>query len=290
MFRANVICASRRRRSLANNGGTDHGKSTRYTSPDPSPVTVTRESARRREGGGELSAILALGLPGRVRACLFDLDGVLTQTAKVHAAAWKEMFDTFLKARSDSRGEPFAAFDQTADYDTYVDGKLRADGTRSFLRSRHIRARRRAAPAASAALPDLPVTYSTTRGNTGPTCSLRPRIFPLRDLRDIARFDRVEFALALITLLTVALIGVQEGIGVAVGLAILDRTRLTARPQLHVLGRIPATTSWAPLSSAENAQQVPGVLVVRFATPLWYANAAHFRTEIAAAQSRAIGP
>lgn len=116
------------------------------------------------------------------------------------------------------------------------------------------------------------------------------RIFPIRDLREIARFDRVEFALALITLLAVASIGVQEGIGVAVGLAILDRTRLTARPQLHVLGRIPATTSWAPLSGAENAQQVPGVLVVLFATPLWYANAAHFRAEITAARSRAIGP
>lgn len=115
------------------------------------------------------------------------------------------------------------------------------------------------------------------------------RIFPVRDLRNIFRFDRVEFALALITLLAVALIGVQEGIGVAVGLAILDRTRLTSKPQLHVLGRIPATTSWAPLSGAENAQQVPGVLVVLFATPLWYANAAHFRAEITAARSRAVG-
>lgn len=116
------------------------------------------------------------------------------------------------------------------------------------------------------------------------------RIFPVRDLRDIARFDRFEFALALITLLSVALIGVQQGIGVAVGLAILDRTRLSARPQMHVLGRIPTTTSWAPLSSPENAQQVPGVLAVLFATPLWYANAAHFRADLAAARTRTIGP
>jgi beta-phosphoglucomutase family hydrolase len=79
-----------------------------------------------------------LGLPARVRACLFDLDGVLTETAKVHAAAWKEMFDAFLKARADNGGEPFAAFDEVSDYDSYVDGKTRADGTRSFLGSRHI--------------------------------------------------------------------------------------------------------------------------------------------------------
>ena len=79
----------------------------------------------------------SLGLPEQVRACLFDLDGVLTETAKVHAAAWKEMFDAFLKARADKGGEPFVAFDE-ADYDSYVDGKTRADGTRSFLESRHI--------------------------------------------------------------------------------------------------------------------------------------------------------
>jgi beta-phosphoglucomutase family hydrolase len=79
----------------------------------------------------------ALGLPEQVRACLFDLDGVLTETAKVHAAAWKEMFDAYLKARANQRGDPYVAFDET-DYDTYVDGKTRADGTRSFLGSRHI--------------------------------------------------------------------------------------------------------------------------------------------------------
>ena len=85
-----------------------------------------------------MSTDARLGLPERVRACLFDLDGVLTETAKVHAAAWKEMFDAYLKARAQKRGEPFVAFDKEADYDTYVDGKTRADGTRSFLESRHI--------------------------------------------------------------------------------------------------------------------------------------------------------
>ena len=79
-----------------------------------------------------------LGLPPRVRACLFDLDGVLTETARVHSAAWKEMFDAYLKARAERNGEPFVAFDKEADYDTYVDGKSRDDGTRSFLESRHI--------------------------------------------------------------------------------------------------------------------------------------------------------
>jgi beta-phosphoglucomutase family hydrolase len=79
-----------------------------------------------------------LGLPATVTACLFDLDGVLTQTAKVHAAAWKEMFDEFLRERADQHGEPFVPFDQVRDYDEYVDGKPRADGVRSFLASRGI--------------------------------------------------------------------------------------------------------------------------------------------------------
>jgi beta-phosphoglucomutase family hydrolase len=79
-----------------------------------------------------------LGLPDSIRACLFDLDGVLTQTAKVHAAAWTEMFDTYLAARAKRRGGQFVAFDPHEDYDAYIDGKLRADGTRSFLASRGI--------------------------------------------------------------------------------------------------------------------------------------------------------
>jgi beta-phosphoglucomutase family hydrolase len=79
-----------------------------------------------------------LGLPDGVRACLFDLDGVLTQTAKVHAAAWKQMFDEFLRSRAEASGERFVPFDEGADYDEYVDGKPRADGVRSFLASRKI--------------------------------------------------------------------------------------------------------------------------------------------------------
>ena len=79
-----------------------------------------------------------LGLPYGTRACLFDLDGVLTKTAVVHNAAWKEMFDAYLRERSRRTGEPFVPFDPGRDYDEYVDGKPRADGTRSFLASRGI--------------------------------------------------------------------------------------------------------------------------------------------------------
>jgi len=78
------------------------------------------------------------GLPDGVAACLFDMDGVVTRTAVVHAAAWKEMFDEFLRARAQSTGTEFVPFDPHAEYDTYVDGKPRLDGTRSFLESRGI--------------------------------------------------------------------------------------------------------------------------------------------------------
>lgn len=76
-----------------------------------------------------------LGLPDGTRACLFDLDGVLTDTASVHAAAWKQMFDDYLRERD---GDDFRPFDVSADYGPYVDGKPRLDGTDSFLRSRGI--------------------------------------------------------------------------------------------------------------------------------------------------------
>ncbi len=79
-----------------------------------------------------------LGLPDGIRGCLFDLDGVLTKTAKVHDAAWKEMFDAFLRDWSQRTGQPFVPFDPVKDYDEYVDGKPREDGTRSFLASRGI--------------------------------------------------------------------------------------------------------------------------------------------------------
>jgi beta-phosphoglucomutase family hydrolase len=79
-----------------------------------------------------------LGIPDEIHACLFDLDGVLTKTAKVHAEAWKEMFDRYLLERSQRTGEPFTPFDAVADYEKYVDGMPRADGVRTFLASRGI--------------------------------------------------------------------------------------------------------------------------------------------------------
>ena len=79
-----------------------------------------------------------LGLPDTVHACLFDLDGVLTDTASVHTKAWKAMFDDYLRQRAERAGEEFVPFDPNSDYRQYVDGKPREDGVRSFLESRGI--------------------------------------------------------------------------------------------------------------------------------------------------------
>ncbi|TCC30214.1 beta-phosphoglucomutase family hydrolase [Kribbella speibonae] len=79
-----------------------------------------------------------LGLPTGIQACLFDLDGVLTDTAAVHAAAWKEMFDEFLRDYATQHGIAFQAFDARGEYDAYVDGKPRANGVRDFLTARGI--------------------------------------------------------------------------------------------------------------------------------------------------------
>jgi beta-phosphoglucomutase family hydrolase len=79
-----------------------------------------------------------LRLPAAISACLFDLDGVLTRTAELHAAAWKQTFDAFLGDRTARGRGASAPFDAVADYDTYVDGRPRADGVRSFLASRGI--------------------------------------------------------------------------------------------------------------------------------------------------------
>ncbi|WP_433828134.1 beta-phosphoglucomutase family hydrolase [Actinoplanes sp. CA-015351] len=79
-----------------------------------------------------------LGLPSQVTVCLFDLDGVLTDTALVHGAAWKQTFDSFLESWSKRHGQPFVPFDSGVDYHRYVDGRQRADGVRTFLASRGI--------------------------------------------------------------------------------------------------------------------------------------------------------
>jgi beta-phosphoglucomutase family hydrolase len=97
-----------------------------------------------------------LGLPDRIQACLFDLDGVLTMTAKVHAAAWKQTFDAYLRDRGARTGQAFRPFDEVTDYDEYVDGKSRDDGVRSFLASRAIEL--------AEGTPDDPPAAETVRG------------------------------------------------------------------------------------------------------------------------------
>jgi beta-phosphoglucomutase family hydrolase len=79
-----------------------------------------------------------IGLPNSISALLFDLDGVLTETAKVHAQAWEQTFDKLLQMRTEKEGAEFVPFDRVRDYDEYVDGKPRYDGVRSFVESRGI--------------------------------------------------------------------------------------------------------------------------------------------------------
>ena len=97
-----------------------------------------------------------LGMPDEIRACLFDLDGVLTPTAEVHKGAWEETFNEFLRSQAEHTREPFEPFVPDRDYYLYVDGKARADGVRSFLASRDI-----TLPEGS---PDDPGTMLTVRG------------------------------------------------------------------------------------------------------------------------------
>ncbi|HLS49603.1 MAG TPA: beta-phosphoglucomutase family hydrolase [Actinomycetaceae bacterium] len=85
-----------------------------------------------------MRGVFVLRLPAGITACLFDLDGVLTQTAAIHATAWQETFDAYLSARAREGGGPFIPFDPVEDYARYVDGKPRLDGVRDFLASREI--------------------------------------------------------------------------------------------------------------------------------------------------------
>jgi beta-phosphoglucomutase family hydrolase len=108
--------------------------------PRASRRSTGRWGACGRDGSrDQTEGVTVIGLPDNVRACLFDLDGVLTRTATVHAAAWKEMFDGYLRERAArTTGEEFVSFDPVADYARYVDGKPRYDGVRSFLTARSI--------------------------------------------------------------------------------------------------------------------------------------------------------
>jgi hypothetical protein len=99
-------------------------------------------------------------------AVLFDLDGVLTSTAKLHAAAWKQTFDRFLKVYAEARKEPFVPFDISEDYRLYVDGKSRFDGVQSFLTSRGIDLSYGAPTDPPTASPGVPGSICASGGET----------------------------------------------------------------------------------------------------------------------------
>jgi sulfate permease, SulP family len=106
------------------------------------------------------------------------------------------------------------------------------------------------------------------------------RLFRVHDLHNILRFDSIEFALAAATLLVVALVGIQQGVILAIVLSLADRTRRTARPRDTLLGREPGTDHWIPPDVGKATEQVPGVLVYQVYAPLWYGNADYLRLRI----------
>lgn len=106
------------------------------------------------------------------------------------------------------------------------------------------------------------------------------KLFRVGELRSILRFDRIEFALAAGSLLAVALIGIEQGVGLAMLLSLADRTRRVARPRDAVLGREPGTDHWIPTDIGSPTEQVQGVLVYLFYAPLWYGNADYFRLRV----------
>ena len=106
------------------------------------------------------------------------------------------------------------------------------------------------------------------------------RLFRAGELRSVWRFDRLEFALAVITLLAVALIGIEQGILVAMALSLADRTRRAARPSDVILGREPGTSHWIPPDVGRPTEQVPGVIVYLIYAPLWYGNAGYVRFRV----------
>lgn len=106
------------------------------------------------------------------------------------------------------------------------------------------------------------------------------RLFRVHDLRAILRFDRWEFTLAVVTLLTVTGLGVEQGVVLAMLLSLADRTRRSARPGDAVLGREPGTDHWIPPDVGRATEQVPGVVVYLIYAPLWYGNAGYFRERV----------
>ena len=116
------------------------------------------------------------------------------------------------------------------------------------------------------------------------------RLFRIGELHSILRFDRVEFALAAATLLVVALVGIEQGVAVAIVLSLADRTRRSARPQDAVLAREPQTDHWIPTDIGLATEQVPGVLVYMVYAPLWYGNADYLRSRVRSLVDRASTP
>ena len=106
------------------------------------------------------------------------------------------------------------------------------------------------------------------------------KLFRVGELRTILRFDRLEFALATVTLLAVALIGIEQGVAVATILSLADRTRRSARPQDAVLGREPGTDHWIPADIGRPTEQIPGILVYLVYAALWYGNADYLRLRV----------
>jgi sulfate permease, SulP family len=106
------------------------------------------------------------------------------------------------------------------------------------------------------------------------------KLFRVSDLRTIFRFDRLEFALAVVTLLVVALVGIEQGVALAMILSLADRTRRSARPHDALVGREPGTDRWIPVDVGRPTEQVTGILVYLFYAPLWYANADYLRSRV----------
>jgi SulP family sulfate permease len=106
------------------------------------------------------------------------------------------------------------------------------------------------------------------------------KLFRARQLRTVLRFDRVEFALTATTLVVVALVGIEQGVALAIALSLADRTRRTARPRDAIVGREPGTDHWIPVDIGKTTEEVPGVVVYLMYAPLWYGNADFFRSRI----------
>jgi high affinity sulfate transporter 1 len=128
---------------------------------------------------------------------------------------------------------------------------------------------------APAPLKDLP---QATLGAT--LVFIATKLFRGGQLRTVLRFDRLEFALAAATLAVVALVGIEQGVALAMILSLADRTRRAARPRDAILGREPGSDHWIPVDIGYPTEQVPGVLVYLVYAPLWYGNADYLRLRV----------